>query len=500
MNTALKNRIVGFFGLLTAAIFIASCGPQSENTSLEITHGETGEHLEATLTPIIEKTIQDFDLPGLAIGVVKDNKIVYARGFGYKNIDTQIPVTTSTLFHMASISKPFVATAVMQLVEQGKIDLDEKVTTYLPYFKLDDERYKDITIQQMLSHVSGMPDVEDYEWEKPQYDEGALERYVRSLTDQKMRFDPGTKHAYSNMAFECLGDVIAKVSGMSFAEYEKQHILNPTGMTESTFLKPEHLPENWASGHLRTIRTIAWDGYPYNRRHGPSSTLHSNALEMCRWAIINMNRGTYEDQKILNPDSYDLLWKAWFKIGRDDSGRAVGLSWFLGDHRGERTVSHGGGDTGFNTYLVLLPERSMAVIVLCNYIPAPITVLCNTALDLLLGFETGSIKPPASVPVLKALAENGSDEAVRVWKSLQEDHKDEYDFSQRQFFMMAAMSIELDRIDDGEKVIRLFQAILPERALKPARAFIANYLKTNPENQTAARMLEILDENSPELK
>ncbi len=494
MKNLLKKGSIGFLFALTVAILMTGCEARNESPAADIIQGGAGTRLEESLTPFIEEIIQAYDLPGFAIGVVKDNEIVYARGFGYKNINTKEPVTVSTLFHMASISKPFVATAVMQLVEQGKIDLEEKVTTYLPYFKLDDERYQDITIQQMLSHVSGMPDVEDYGWDNPQYDEGALERYVRSLSDRKMRFDPGTKHVYSNMAFECLGDVIAKVSGMSFADYEKRYILNPTGMGKSTFLKPDHLPEDWASGHMRTIRTIAWDGYPYNRMHGPSSTLHSNALEMCRWAIINMNRGTFNNQKILEAESYDLLWKPWFKIGDEESGRAVGLSWFLGKHREEKTVSHGGGDTGFNTYLTLLPERSMAVIVLCNYIPAPIKNLCDAALDFMLGFEPQILKPPASVPVLKALAAHGQEEAVRVWESLQEDHSEDYDFNQQQFFYMAAMSLELDRVDDGEEVIRLLQEMLPDKGLRPARGFIANYLKTNPENRAAARMLEILDE------
>jgi CubicO group peptidase (beta-lactamase class C family) len=310
-----------------------------------------------------------------------------------------------------------------------------------------------------------------------------------------MRFDPGKRHAYSNMAFECLGDVIAKVSGMSFADYEKKYILDPAGMKESTFLKPEHLPENWASGHLRTIRTVAWEGYPYNRRHGPSSTLHSNALEMCNWAIINMKRGTHAGQKILEPSSYDLLWKPWFKIGGADSDNAVGLSWFIGSHRGEKTFSHGGGDTGFNTYLILVPEKSSAVVVLCNFIPAPIRYLGEAALDMLLGFESKGFMPPASVPVLRALSEKGQEEAVAVWNSLNRDHSADYNFRQQQFYNMAAMSIMLDRIEDGEAVIRLLLEILPGEAMKPARGFIKNYLKDNPDNRTAIRMLEILDED-----
>lgn len=495
MNYMLNKSIIRFLIILMAAVLVLSCGTKSESFSEDIFRGETGAQLDATLTPFINEVMQAYDLPGFAIGIVKDNEIVYARGFGYKNIDTKKPVTTTTLFHLASISKPFVATAIMQLVEQGKIDLEAPVTAYLPYFKLDDERYANITIQQMLSHISGMPDVQDYEWNNPQYDEGALERYVRSLVDEKMRFDPGKKYAYSNMAFECLGDVIAKVSGMSFADYEKKYILDPAGMKESTFLKPEHLPENWASGHLRTIRTLAWDGYPYNRMHGPSSTLHSNAIEMCNWAIINMKRGSYAGQKILEPASYDLLWKPWFKIGGEDSDNAVGLSWFLGSRRGEKTISHTGGDTGFNSYLILMPERFSAVVVLCNYIPAPIRYLGEAALDILFGFEPEGFKPPVSIPILKALSEKGREGAVAVWNSLHQGHPEDYDFGQQQFYNMAAMSIMLDRVEDGEAVIRLLLEILPETVMMPARGFIANYLKNNPDNQTAARMLEILDEN-----
>jgi CubicO group peptidase (beta-lactamase class C family) len=259
MNGIQYKIIVRFLPVLTAMVLVVSCGYKSESSGGDILKGETGAQLDIRLAPFIEEVMEAYDLPGFAIGVVKHDEIVYARGFGYKNIDTKEPVTTATLFHMASISKPFVATAIMKLVEQGKIDLEAPVTTFLPYFKLDDEHYTDITIQQMLSHVSGMPDVEDYQWGNPQYDEGALERYVRSLTDKKMLFDPGKRYAYSNMAFECLGDVIAKISGMSFADYEKKYILDPSGMKESTFLKPEYLPENWASGHLRTIRTFAWE-------------------------------------------------------------------------------------------------------------------------------------------------------------------------------------------------------------------------------------------------
>ena len=172
--------------------------------------------------------MQEAKVPGLAVGIVEAGRPVYVRGFGVMDArDPARPVTAETLFHMASITKPFVATSVMQLAERGRVDLDAPITRYLPYFQLKDPRYRAITVRLMLTHTSGMPDVEDYLWDKPEFDDGALERYVRSLRDKSLRWEPGRKFAYSNMAYEVLGDLVAKVSGMSIEDYVNKNILNP---------------------------------------------------------------------------------------------------------------------------------------------------------------------------------------------------------------------------------------------------------------------------------
>src|SRR6185295_14505929 len=141
---------------------------------------EKPDRFKEQLEPVIKHIMQQTDMPGLAIAIVENQKIVYSAGFGVRNLSTREPISARSLFHMASITKPFVATSIVQLWEQGKIDLDAPLVKYLPYFRLADDRYKVITIRQMLSHISGMPDVQDYEWDKPQYDDAALERYVKS--------------------------------------------------------------------------------------------------------------------------------------------------------------------------------------------------------------------------------------------------------------------------------------------------------------------------------
>jgi len=320
----------------------------------------------------IERVFRESDAPGLAVGVVKDMELVYATGFGVMNLKTGEEVTPRTLFHMASITKPFVATSIVQLLEQKKLSLDDRIVEYLPYFETKDERYATLTIRQFLTHSSGMPDVEDYCWDKPEYDEGAIERYVRSLTDQELLFEPGEKFTYSNMAFEVLGDLIAKVSGQSFADYVKEHVLQPLDMNDSSILIRDVDPALLANGHVKGWLggTRVSDHYAYNRSHGPSSCLYSNVVDMSRWAIANMNRGELEGSRILDELSYELLWTPALegvRVSGDNRPVHIGLSWFLSEKAGNQIVSHGGRDTGYRANFVLYPDVRGAIILLSNY-------------------------------------------------------------------------------------------------------------------------------------
>ncbi len=303
---------------------------------------------------------------------------------------------TVPVFHFASVSKPFVATAIMQLVEQGKLGLDDPVTKSLPYFSLSDERFRDITIREMLNHTSGMPDVEDYEWDNPQFDEGAAEHMVRAMASERLLWAPGTAWQYSNMAFDTLGDVIAKASGMSFEAYVRTNILEPVGMGHSSFIYPEISEALRTTGHVGDPAQVS-DVYPYNREHAPSSTLNSNVREMARWLRVNLNRGELDGHRILRPDSYDLLWSSSTefpipaRFGRyasenfgDTPALQIGLSWFLGEHSGRPIAFHGGRDTGFSSYVLLLPDDSIGIVLASNWEQTDTATLARGILDLIL--------------------------------------------------------------------------------------------------------------------
>ena len=208
------------------------------------------------------------------------------------------------------------------------------------------------------------------------------------MSNQKLIFAPGTDFRYSNMAFEVLGDLISKVSGESFDDYVQQQILTPLKMKDSTLLIKKTSPGLMTWGHERDLSGHVFPSkvYPYNRMHSPSSNLHSNVEDMARWALANLNHGELDGRRILKEQTYDIMWKPAHKLS---DGRAVGISWFLGEYRGQATVSHGGGDTGYATFLMLLPEKKMAVVLManCDWLGDARAQIAHAALDVALGLK-----------------------------------------------------------------------------------------------------------------
>jgi CubicO group peptidase (beta-lactamase class C family) len=394
---------------------------------------QTDQRYVQQLQPLLEQFVQWQEIPGLAIGIVENNQLVYAHAFGVRHMGRPAePLTTRSLFHMASITKPFVGTAIMQLVERGRVDLDAPVVKYLPYFRLADDRYDRITVRQMVTHTSGMPDVEDYEWDKPQYDDGALERYVRSLTDQKLLFAPGERVKYSNMAYEILGDVVGKTSGESFDEYVQRHILSPLQMTDSTLLLKQANSTLLTWGHELDEQGAPFPSrvFPYNRMHSPSSNLHSNVLDMARWAIANMNGGELEGHRIMQASTHDMMWKPEHELGgsgEDGQIRAVGISWWVGVYRGARMITHEGGDTGYRTDLVLLPDKRIAVVWMQNADwAANDNSLTRAALDVALGVTPAPIRTLRSIEsTLPTYQRSGIEAALNQYRTLRKSSRAE---------------------------------------------------------------------------
>jgi len=204
--------------------------------------------VEEGLWPLVEAFVGSHDVAGLAVAVVRDEEVV-SRGFGVRDAGTGAPVTPETMFHLASVSKPFVATAIVSLAtargaREPVLDLDAPITEWVPEFTLADGREGEVTARRLLSHSSGLPDISDYGWHDPQLGDDALSEFARSMSDWRLQADPDSAFSYSNAGFELLGLLLSRVTGKTFEHAVRDQVLAPLGMRNSTFLRgevPAHL-------------------------------------------------------------------------------------------------------------------------------------------------------------------------------------------------------------------------------------------------------------------
>ncbi len=341
------------------------------------------DRLATDIASYLSAQFQSTETPGLAAAVVIKDQVIFCDAFGSVDLSTEEELTPQHIFHFASVSKPFVATAIMQLQERGLLNLDDLVIDHIPYFRLSDKRYKNITIRQMLNHTSGMPDVEDYEWERPQVDDQAAERYVRSLDNSKLLWEPGSDWQYSNIAFDVLGDLIAKVSGESFESFMESQIFEPLGMNNSSYIYPDIDEALRTRGHVG-VPAVASNVYPYNRRHAPSSTLNSSVDEMVNWVLANLNRGTFDGNRILETDNFEELWTSSTDVIPVDGDFQVGLSWFLRNVLDHRVAWHAGTDTGFTSIVILLPDDGIGIVLASNWEEADLRTLGLRLIEIIL--------------------------------------------------------------------------------------------------------------------
>ena len=416
------------------------------------------------LEPALEEIISLWGVPGLGVGIVQEGKIIYTRYFGVQSLDTRAPVTETSVFCIASIAKIFVASAVMQLVERGLIDLDAPVAQYLPYFSLDDARYKEMTIRQMLSHTSGMPDMEESEYDElvahPEFDEGAAERYVRGLSHLKLAAAPGERFLYSNIAYNVLGDLIAKISGQSFEDYMREHILRPAGMPTSAFSHLDVPQDRLVLPHLRTPEMIVNPVYPYHRADAPASFLHTTVEEMCHWAITCLNGGVFNGARILSPASYDLMWTPVVERGSPPFYESHGLGWVLGHFDGLKTAAHGGGGFGWTDFFFLLPEVNQAAVILCNEESSARSRFIRAVIHAMLGKEPAAGTVSWMIPIGQALQEGGIQAAYARYAEIKDSP--DYFFDEYELVTLVYQLMSVKKYDLAIEVLKLNLQVFPK--------------------------------------
>ncbi|WP_084205916.1 serine hydrolase [Psychroserpens mesophilus] len=441
-------------------VLLMSCNnKQIQQDNTKIVEGEDGELLDSILTPYIKNLRKlTHNTAGLAIGVTKGERIIYARTFGYANIEQGEKADFNSVFHIASLSKPFTAVAIAKLIEQGQLDLNDKIITYIPEFQMKGDGYDSITIKHILTHTSGIPtNISTEDWTKPSYGAHALDENLEAVKNHSLEFDPGTKFNYSNSAFDILGIVISRVSGMSFSDYVSTHILQPAGMMNSTYSKPkDSLPPNFCNSYSYALQTQRWTPYPYNEKLYPSSGMLTTLPDMCRWAQIHLGKGKFQNYKVFNEENFELLVHPHFNT---PWGNKIGLSWYLQSYLERPIIMHTGQDTGFESIIYIYPENDISIVVMANRDFSRTGRLINAASEVLFKEELKPYRISAKYKFTEAYNAYGIEKAKEIWNFAKKDTTDIYEVNDDDILTTGAILENRKKWNETKEILDFYNTL-----------------------------------------
>ncbi|TDL55471.1 serine hydrolase [Paenibacillus dendritiformis] len=313
--------------------------------------------------------VEALGVPGALFVVVKDGKVLLQKGYGYADAEKKVPVDPEkTLFHIASVSKVFTAAAVMQLVEQGKIELHRDVQHYLGDIQMKNDTGSPVTMEHLLTHTTGFDVVDPPVGDSISYDlstEVKLEDYVKKWMPAVTR-TPGEVYKYDNMASMLQGYIVQQVAGVPFNQYMKEHIFKPLGMNDSHFLLTQDLVPRLAVGYGPDNKaTPLYNFVPNDMPHGGMLTTGS---DMAKFMLAYLNKGKLGDRRILQEDTVNEMGKTHLAIHPKMPNMAYGFEYALQDHyNGQYVIGKGGAAPGgFTSWMWLLPEQNAGAFIVYN--------------------------------------------------------------------------------------------------------------------------------------
>ena len=325
-------------------------------------HALAAADLEAFLDGIVPQQLERENIAGATISIVKDGKLLFARGYGYSDVANKKPVVAEeTLFRPGSISKLFTWTSVMQLQEQGKLDLDRDINDYLD-FKIPDAFGQPITLKNILTHTAGFE-----EQVKDLFATGDvspdLGQYVKTHIPTRI-YPPGTVPAYSNYATALAGYIVERVSGRPFSDYVAENIFKPLGMARSTFVQP--LPADFIPAMSNGYRRAS-DSEPVSFEvvvPFPAGSLTTTSTDMAKFMLAHLQEGSLGDGRILRPETVRLMHSRLFALDPAANGMAHGF--YEETRNGHRIVGHGGDTIAFHSDLHLIPDAGVGFFISYN--------------------------------------------------------------------------------------------------------------------------------------
>jgi CubicO group peptidase (beta-lactamase class C family) len=318
----------------------------------------------ALVDAAVRRQMREQKIPGVSIAVVRGGEILKASGYGLSNLELRVPVRLQTVFPAGSITKQFTATAIMMLVEEGKLALDDHLTTFFPDAP---PAWKPITVRHLLTHTSGIPDIfggtEDSLYTKGVVDfhrDYSEEDLERAFAAQPLDFEPGSRWSYSNAGYQLLGFVIRRVTGQDYATFLRERILLPLGMTQTTIFSYAKVIPNRASGYDLVngewMNTAAWPAV--SLLNNADGSLLTTPLDLAKWSAA------LDTERLLKRSSLEAMWKP---VDQDDaSAYPAGIGWFIGSAHGHRVVFHTGGGFGFNASISRYLDDGITIIVMTN--------------------------------------------------------------------------------------------------------------------------------------
>jgi CubicO group peptidase (beta-lactamase class C family) len=320
--------------------------------------------VEAFVDGVVKPLMANNNSPAGTVAIVKDGELIFAKGYGFQNKAKNIPVDPArTLFRPGSTSKLFTWVGVMQLVEQGKLDLDADVNTYLKNFKIKDTFETPVTLRDIMTHSAGFEDgalgyliIEDEDRVIPLAE--AMERYQPERVNP-----PGAQTAYSNYATAIAGLIVANVSGLSFNDYIRQNILEPLGMNHSSFDEPlpAHLINDMAVSYSLENGSYVEKPFEIIANFGPAGSMSAASTDMVRFAQAILNGGELDGQRILKESTVDEMLSRNFS--HDDRLMGMALGFYETEHNGIRIVGHGGDTMWFHSDLSIDLQDNVAFFV-----------------------------------------------------------------------------------------------------------------------------------------
>ncbi len=291
-------------------------------------------------------------IPGLAIAVIKDGKLIHAKGFGFANVEHRAPAKPETVFQSGSVGKQFTATLVMMLVEEGKIRLDESIRTYLPDAP---EAWQAITIRHLLTHTSGLGDYPDKMDYRRDYTEDEL---LKMVYGTPLSFAPGARWSYSNLAFLTLGVTIHRITGQFYGDLLAERIFRPLGMATRIISEADIVP-NRAAGYILKngeLKNQDWVSPTLNTT--ADGALYFTVLDLAKW-----DAALYTE-RLIKRSSFDQMWTP-VRLN-DGSTHPYGFGWGVTTANGHRLIEHSGGWQGFLTHIARYVDDRLTVVVLTN--------------------------------------------------------------------------------------------------------------------------------------